>query len=691
MRNLRWFTALAALVLASCGGGSNCGTSFANGCGNGGGGGGGGGGGAAAATLTATSNMASIPSDGSQNATITAFARDANNALLAGIPVTFAASSGGVQGSPAVTDSSGTAKATLITAGDSSLRTIAVKVTAGTLSSMVNVQVVAPSSGSTTVQMGNGTGAAFVPGQIGVQNGSLSAGGSTSLSVSLVQTGGTLFTGAATIGFNSNCIAAGTAQIQVNGVTNVTNSVTTNTGIATVTYVAKGCSGADVVTATSTVNSSPLSATGTVTVAAATIGSISFVSATPTNIALKGTGDASRPESSTVVFQVLDSSNGPVSGATVNFTLNTNTGGITLTSASAISDVNGKVQTVVNAGTVATSVKVTAIVASTVPAISTQSSQLTVTTGIATARNFSLAVGCNNIEGWDYDGVQTAVTARLSDRFQNPVPDGTAVTFHSAGGKIGAQCTTSTTPTESGVCSVNITSQAFRPTDGRVPILAMAIGEESFTDTNGNGAFDVGEAFFDTSEPFEDDAESGPPAGPPGGTLTYSAGDFFYDFNNNGVHDGPDGNFNGVLCNDPSHCAGPKSAGIGARNVLIFSGSSAVITGTSGGAPIPPAGIHVALNGATAVSFLVYDVNGNVMPGATTVALGASGAGLSIATPSGFTIPCTGIWKNTPFGGLTLFNFTVTAGGTAGSGVITLTVTTPRGLVTIYQFTGTVS
>jgi hypothetical protein len=687
MRNLRWFTALAALALASCGGGSSCGSSFANGCGNGTGGGGGG---AAAATLTATSDVASIPSDGSKNATITAFARDANNALLAGIPVTFAASSGGVQGSPAVTDATGTATATLITAGDATLRIIVVTVSAGSLSSMVNVQVVAPSSGSTAVQMGNGTGAGFVPGQIGVQNGSLSAGGSTSLTISLVQTGGTLFTGSATIGFNSNCIAAGTAQIQVNGATNVTNSVTTNTGIATVTYVAKGCSGADVVTATSTVNASPLSATGTVTVAAATIGSISFVSATPTNIALKGTGDASRPESSTVVFQVLDSSNGPVSGATVNFALNTNTGGITLTSASAISDVNGKVQTVVNAGTVATSVKVTATVATTVPAISTQSSQLTVTTGIATARNFSLSVGCNNIEGWDYDGVQTPVTARLSDRFQNPVPDGTAVTFHSLGGKIGAQCTTATSATESGVCAVNITSQAFRPVDGRVPILAMAIGEESFTDANGNGAFDVGEAFFDTGEAFEDDVESGPPAGPPAGTLAYSAGDFFYDFNNNGVHDGPDGNFNGVLCNDPARCAGPNSAGIGARNVIIFSGSSAQITASSGGVAIPAGGIHIAMSGAAALSFLIYDVNGNVLPGGTTVAVGVSGAGLTVAAPSSFTIPCTGIWKNTPFGGITQFNFTVTASTTTGSGVVTLTVTTPKGLVTIYQFNATV-
>src|SRR5260221_10232724 len=287
--------------------------------------------------------------------------------------------------------------------------------------------------------------------------------------------------------------------------------------------------------------------------------------------------------------------------------------------------------------------------------------------------------------------MQTAVTARLSDRFQNPVPDGTAVTFHTLGGKIGAQCTTATPPMESGVCSVNITSQAYRPVDGRVPILAMAIGEESFTDANGNGAFDVGEAFFDTSEAFEDDSQSGPPAGAPGGTLGYKAGDFFYDFNNNGVHDGADGNFNGVLCNDVARCAGPNSAGIGARNVIVFSGSSAQITATSGGVAIPPTGIAIAVNAAAGLSFLIYDVSGNVMPGSTTVTLGASGAGLSVAAPSSFNIPCTGIWKNTPFGGITKFNFTISASTTTGTGVVTLTVTTPKGLVTIYQINVTVS
>jgi Bacterial Ig-like domain (group 1) len=347
------FTAVAALLLTACGG-SQTGSSVASQPSTGGTGSGGGAVNASAVTLTAST--ATIPSDGSTNATITAFVRDASNNLIAGIPVSFTASSGGISGSPSVTDASGTATASLITAGDSSLRTITVTALAGSLQATVTVQVVA-SNTTSTVQMGNGTAGAFQSGIIGISSPSLSAGGSTSVAVSLVQTGGTLYTGSATVSFNSPCIAAGRAEIRVNGT--AASSVTTTTGLATVTYVAKGCSGPDLITATSTVGTQSLSATGTVTVAAATVGSISYVSATPTNIALKGTGSATRPELSTVVYKVLDNANGPVQGLTVNFTLDTTLGGITLTAASAVSDSQGLVQTQVSSGTVATSVKVT--------------------------------------------------------------------------------------------------------------------------------------------------------------------------------------------------------------------------------------------------------------------------------------------------------------------------------------------
>jgi len=543
------------------------------------------------------------------------------------------------------------------------------------------------SGGTTTptIQLGNGTGASFQAGVIGISNASVSAGGSTSLTVSLQQSDGTLYAQSATITFNSACVAAGTASIQPQA------TVTTTTGIATVTYSAKGCSGSDVISATTTIATLSYTATGTVTVAQAAIGSISFISATPTNIALKGTGDASRPESSTVVFKVLDASGGPRSGTPVSFKLNSNVGGITLTpsSATATSDSQGLVQIVVDAGTVATSVKVTASISPpAVPAvISTQSGQLTITTGIPTANNFSSAVGCHNIEGWSQDGITTSVTASLADRFQNPVPDGTAVTFTSSHGAIGPQCTTTTSNGISGVCSVTWRSQGSRTPLlggplGRVALLATAIGEESFTDQNGNGAFDVGEPFFDTSEFYRDDA----------GTGAYVLGDYFYDFNNNGTRDGPDGIFEGVLCNDPARCdASKKSDGIGAQNVIIMSGSDAFVNTVDGGGNIIPVPTTLASGSSLSLLFWVRDLNGNIMPGQTTVSVSASGSGgMTAVAPTTYTIGCAAPTNNAKIGSQTVFGFSFTStAGTVGGNVITVTVTTPLQVVTIYQFTVT--
>lgn len=522
---------------------------------------------------------------------------------------------------------------------------------------------------TTTYSLGSGTGGSFQAGAITFQSTSLSAGGSTSLSVNVVDQTGTLYNQGATVTFNSPCIANGMALIQPQA------AIVTSTGTATATYVAQGCSGTDVVTATTTVASTDLTATGTVTVAPGTVGSISFVSATPTNIALKGTGDTGRPESSTVVFKVLDSSGGPRAGATVNFSLNTSVGGLTLTPtpATATSDAQGLAQIVVNAGTVSTSVKVTAAITDVTPNVSSQSSQLTVTTGIPTAANFSAGPACVNIEGWDIDGTQTKVTARMADRFQNPVPDGTAVSFHSKGAKIDPQCTTAATATESGVCTVNFTSQAQKPSDGRVPLLAYAIGEESFTDSNGNGVFDAGEAFVDSSEAYEDDAQTG----------AYAANDFFFDFNNNGTRDGPDGNFNGVLCNDPAHCAAgaPKSAGIGAQSIVILSGSTASIDELDlGGNPLGTPAVTIA----GPVNLWIRDLHGNPMAGGTTVTatvVSIAPASYTLNGVSTYTLPCSAAAANskTP---ATVFPFNVSS-TSPGSGQLNIDVKTPSGLHTL--------
>ncbi len=624
MLRLSIITTLSLVLLAACGGGSA--TLGTVGTGSSGGSSGGGTTGPGVAAIALTSTSTSILSDGSTTAVITALVRDSSNNLIAGVPVTFTASSGGLAVTQPKTDTSGAALATLSTAGDPTIRVITVTAVASGKSANVAVNVVSGSS-STTVQMGSPAGASFVPSAIGISSTVLSAGGSASLTVALQQSDGTLYTQPVTVNFSSTCAAQGTATI--------TTPVTTSSGIATATYSAKGCSGTDAIRANATVGATALSATGSLSVAAAAIGSIVYKSADFTIIALKGSGTTTRPESSTVIFQVFDKSGGPSAGASVAFTLNTTVGGVSVSAGPVTSDVNGNVQTTVTAGTVATPVRVTATVLNTTPPISTQSNQLTVSTGVPTQDEFSLAVSCSNVEALNTDGVTVAVTARLADRFSNPVADGTAVSFNTEGGHILSQCQTGTTATESGVCTVNWVSANPRPTiglggrAGRSTLLAMAIGEESFVDLNGNGAFDPGEPFTDLGERFRDDNGNG----------VYDASEFFYDFNNNGVHDGPDGIFNGVLCNDPARCdPSNQSTGIAASSLIIMAGS------TPGG--INPAAGTTLGNASKAKGLVTYffnvaDVNGNPMPALTTVDATVQGTGLALVAAKQYIYPCT--------------------------------------------------
>jgi hypothetical protein len=623
-----------------------------------------------AASVTVSTSTPTIPADGTAPAQVTAFVRDATNNLLPNVPVTFTVSSGGVVNGQVSTDASGAARTSVITAADPTPRTITVTARVNNLTATVPVQVVA-TSGTNTVQMGSGTGAGFNAGAIAASNANLSAGGSTSLQVTLQNSDGTLYTQPVNVTFNSPCVAQNFAAL-------TPAAVTTSTGIAATTYTASGCSPSDVVTASATVGGRQLSATVTINVAAAAIGSVRFVSATPTLVALRGTGSAALPETSTVVFRVLDQAGNPRPGAQVAFSLNTSVGGVTLLNTTATSDVAGNAQTIVQSGTVATPVRVTAVVQGTTPTISTQSSQLTVSTGIPQQNSFSLSVVCPNVEAWNIDGVQVGVTARLSDRFNNPVPDGTAVSFRAEGGQVAASCQTALANGNS-ACTVNWTSQNPRPAAtpaggdpraGRVTLFATAIGEESFTDTNGNGSFDPGENFLDIAERFQDDNESG----------TYQDGEPFYDFNNNGIRDAADGRFNGVLCNDPNRCdSNLKSTGISAQNLIVM--SSGVPTNL---APAAGTQLNLARNASGIFTFSFADLNNNPLPSGTTIAATISGTGLTLGNPRSFTVPCT----TEP----TAYSFSITHENAQGvSGLLTLTITSPGGggrggITTIAQY-----
>jgi hypothetical protein len=93
-------------------------------------------------TLTLTTSSPTLPSDNSLSATITAIVRDAQNRLLANVPVNFSSSTGAIATSgTGTTNASGQATATLTTPGDPSNRAIAVSATAGAITQTINVDV----------------------------------------------------------------------------------------------------------------------------------------------------------------------------------------------------------------------------------------------------------------------------------------------------------------------------------------------------------------------------------------------------------------------------------------------------------------------------------------------------------------------------------------------------------------------
>lgn len=134
MRTFRWMTALAALALAACGGGSSgCNGSFAGGsCGST----------AGVGAVLVTSDLASIPTDGSVSANVTALVKDSNNNALSGVTVTFSSNAGSLVVSQGTTDATGVAKAALSGSGVASGSSITVTAAAGSVSGKVVVAVV---------------------------------------------------------------------------------------------------------------------------------------------------------------------------------------------------------------------------------------------------------------------------------------------------------------------------------------------------------------------------------------------------------------------------------------------------------------------------------------------------------------------------------------------------------------------
>jgi hypothetical protein len=473
---------------------------------------------------------------------------------VTGAIVSMTTSAGAVSPSQVLTNSNGVA-ATQVTADDASLNGAAtLTATFSDVSQSQNF-----SFGSVDLQLGRDDNnfvdpddIDFVDGQIAVAaTSNLSAGGTTVLRVVVVSDNNQTeaFTSPLTIEFTSNCAAA---ELDTN--------VTTVNGIAASTFRSNSCEGNVDITA-NVAELTGVSATGSVFVESADVGSITFEESSPNQITLRGTGT----DSSTVTFQVLDEIGGPANNLPVRAVLSSIVGGITINSnpsgeATENTDSNGIVSFTVRAGTVPTSVRIEATVDVDGTQISTISGALAITTGQPDNESFSLSASILNPGGFDFDGFNSELTVRAADSFNNPVPDGTTVIFTTEYGAIVGSC-----DTVEGACSATWTSQDERlplfastgrvlritqlacdsnfdgtpdtdsgggaigtgnpcptvltdPADidfpgqiygGRSTILAYATGEESFIDSNGNGLYDVGEPFVDLAEAFIDKNEDG--------------------------------------------------------------------------------------------------------------------------------------------------------------------------------------
>jgi hypothetical protein len=211
------------------------------------------------------------------------------------------------------------------------------------------------------------------------------------------------------------------------------------------------------------VTSSPAS-TGTAVNPQDLANAINFLDVNPADksIVLAGAGGNGRSESATLRFRVVDKNNTPVKGVSVNFAL-VPAGDVTLNIPTALSDAEGVVLTTVSSKNVATAVVVQAVVSG--KAISTQSDQLLVTTGLSTQAGFDLSASKFNLDA-DLSGDLSTINVRIVDVNGNPVADGVPVVFTTNFGAVGSSsrggCTTS-----NGGCSVDYKVQDPRPADGQ--------------------------------------------------------------------------------------------------------------------------------------------------------------------------------------------------------------------------------
>jgi hypothetical protein len=199
----------------------------------------------------------------------------------------------------------------------------------------------------------------------------ISGGATLGLSIALIDQDGQRLLTQPPFSFTSTCVQTDRSSIDL--------QVNTINGVAQATYEDISCAGSegnvDTVVASLIVKNSTVILTLSIAIQAESIGSIGFVSADPTQIVLRGTGGQNNQTVSTLIFDVLGALGNPLSQQQVDFSLNTEIGGLTWSPESGLTNSQGQVSTRVTSGSVPTSVRVTAEVTE-APTIRTQSDLL---------------------------------------------------------------------------------------------------------------------------------------------------------------------------------------------------------------------------------------------------------------------------------------------------------------------------
>lgn len=394
-------------------------------------------------TLTVVTDTPQIPSDGSAPATLTALLRDANNNALAGVPVSFVPDSGGLTPIRGTTDASGTATASLSTAGDQTNRHITVAVSAGTAAPVtIGVDVSGTSlslAGPASLVLGGvgvypvtltDSGGKGIPTKL-VTAKSASGNGITASSFTTDVNGQVSLKLTGSIGGNDVLTAAVLGQSKDLSIAISTQSFTltpvgpadgsgtkVNLGATQAVTATWKSSGAPQVgqTVNFTASRGTLSAPSAVTDASGVAAvSISSVTAGPSIIAASGNSVAAQtvvdfiatapsqisvqasPASiatqgtSTLTATVRDTANNLVEGTVVQFLLTDSTGG-SLSVASATTDAQGRAQTVYKAGNTTSSANGVSVTAQLQSAPSVKSTA-TITVG---GQTYFLSLGTGN-------------------------------------------------------------------------------------------------------------------------------------------------------------------------------------------------------------------------------------------------------------------------------------------------------